>query len=331
MNLIDRLTDEYFHGIVRLWRTDQGLQFSRLTPAQVAYHEQIPAWGIRARCCAGVVLALATDSPVLDIRFTILTACRSYFGIDVEINGILSHGVRVEQGEGTYEGRLFELPDRRRRVVRVYLPNTLEIRLEGICLADGATIAPVPRSAYKLLCLGDSITQGMDARSPSSPYPVQLARLLGADLLNQGVGGHVFDAASLDAEVPFQPDLVTVAYGTNDWTRGTRVDQLRSNVHGFLARLREIYPPTRTRVAVLSPLWRTVMMDHLPPVDLAVFREAILATASQFEGVIPIDGLSLVPGQPWYFADGTHPNDAGFGHYVMNLYRVLRIAGAIRQ
>ena len=32
-----------------------------------------------------------------------------------------------------------------------------------------------------------------------------------------------------------------------------------------------------------------------------------------------IDGLSLVPNRSQYFADGLHPNDAGFTYYAANL------------
>ena len=43
--------------------------------------------------------------------------------------------------------------------------------------------------------------------------PVQLARFFEMDLLNQGVGGYIFNARSLDEEISYQPDVVTVAYG----------------------------------------------------------------------------------------------------------------------
>lgn len=318
-----QLGDEYFHGVLRVMREEQGVRLARVTPAQLACAEQMPAWGIRARCCAGATLELRTDSPYLDIRFAILSSCRQFFGIDVDIDGVLSHAVRVDEHRAVYEGRLFDLPDRKVRQVRVHLPYTVEIRLEGIGLAEGATVEPLPRRARRLLALGDSITQGMEARSPIASYPVQLARLLDAELLNQGIGGHVFDANMLDAEMTLQPDVVTVAYGTNDWHSGKGLRQVEADVREYLAKLRSIWPVGRTKVVVISPIWRIGGLEKKNGADLLEFSRAILETAGQCAGVVTVDGLTLVPNQPWYLPDGTHPDDAGFLHYALNLYRAV--------
>jgi lysophospholipase L1-like esterase len=318
-----QLGDEYFHGVLRVIRDEQGVRFARLTPTQLACAEQMPAWGIRARCCAGATLELRTDSPYLDIRFAILSSCRQFFGIDVEIDGVVSHAVRVDEHKAVYEGRLFDLPDRKVRQVRVYLPYTVEIRLERIGLAEGATVEPLPPRARTLLALGDSITQGMEARSPMASYPVQLARLLDAELLNQGVGGHVFDANMLDPEMALQPDVVTVAYGTNDWYAGKGLRQTEADVREYLAKLRSIWPAERTKVVVISPIWRVCGLEKKNEADLLECSRVILETARQCADVMTIDGLTLVPNQPWYLADGTHPDDAGFLHYALNLYGAL--------
>ncbi len=322
MNRLDELSDDFFHGALRVIREQHAVRFARMTPAQLAYFEQNQAWGIRARCAAGVTLELRTDSPYLDIRFAVLSSCRRFFGIDVEIDGIVSHAVRIEKGGGVYEGRLFDLPGRSSRSIRVHLPYTFEIRLEEVGLAEGALVEPLPARSLKLLTLGDSITQGMEARSPIASFPVQLARLLDAELLNQGVGGHVFDAKALDPQLPFEPGLVTVAYGTNDWGQKD-AGRFRGDVREYLQKLRSMWPAERTKIAVLSPLWRATGLEKKHGSDLLDFSRVILEEAAQIEGVLAIDGLTLVPNQPWYFADGTHPNDAGFLHYAINLYRAL--------
>ena len=88
-----------------------------------------------------------------------------------------------------------------------------------------------------LVFIGDSITQGMDARGPASAYAVQLARVLDVELLNQGVGGHIFDLDALDDELPYHPDIITIAYGTNDWSRDTTREEISSRVERYLTRL----------------------------------------------------------------------------------------------
>lgn len=222
MNVIDQLSRDCFRGVLRSVRDESGLRLERMTAAQLAYYDQNPAWAIRARCCAGCVLGFRTDSPFVDLRFSILSGIRDFFGIDVEIDGVLSHAVRIEKRDQRYEGRLFELPYRRQRDIRIHLPYTLEIRLLEVALAEDTAFWPLPPSDGKLLCLGDSITQGAEARSPFSTYTHQLARLLGMELLNQGVGGHIFDAAPLDPQLHQDFDLITVALRTTPATQGLR-------------------------------------------------------------------------------------------------------------
>ena len=322
MNLLDQAIEEYCQGILSISRDRNGVRLRRMTPAQYDYYNRNPGWAIRSRCNSGCSIVLNTDSPFLDMGLEFLPGARSYFGLDIEIDGILSHCVRVENAEGIYEKRLFEFDETRERTVRIYLSPNIEIRILKLELKAGAAVRPVDAPSGHLLCLGDSITQGMDAHSPVCTYPVQLARMLDANLLNQGVGGHIFDVDSLDPDLSFSPDLVTVAYGTNDWGREIGLEGIRNTAVPYLEKLREICP-SPTRIVVLSPIWREVGHELRGGVDLPTFSRTVLEIAQQIEGVDVIDGLALVPNQPWYLEDGTHPNDHGFLHYSLNLHRLL--------
>ncbi|MDA0746043.1 MAG: SGNH/GDSL hydrolase family protein [bacterium] len=324
MDLIEGAIEAYFQGVLEVVREEEGVRLLRMTREQLAYYDQNEGWAVRARCNAGVVLTLRTDSAFLDVEMDILPGARKYLGLDVEIDGVISQAVRLTEVEGTYRQRLFEASERHMREVRVYFAPNVEVRLRRVELEDGASVEVVEQPASRLLCLGDSITQGMDALSPCSTYPVQLSRLLGAELLNQGVGGHVFDVDSLDPELGFEPDLVTVAYGTNDWGRGIGPSGVQRAARAYLQKLREMFPVERTRIVVLSPIWRVVGHEEKGGVGLPEFGRMILETAKEIDGVETVDGLALVPNQPWYLQDGTHPNDLGFLHYGLNLYRLLR-------
>ncbi len=324
MNLLEQAVEDYVQGVLEVVREEDGVRLLRMTPAQLAYYDQSEGWGIRARCNAGVSLGFRTNSSFLDVKLAVLSGARRYFGMDVEIDGVISHAVRLDDAAGVFETRLFEVEERREREVRVYFSPNLEVKVLSVALEADAAVAPLDRPSYRLLCLGDSITQGMDARSACSTYPVQLARMLGAELLNQGVGGHIFDPDSLDPALSFAPDLVTVAYGTNDWGRNTTQAEIRGTVRDYLGKLRTMFPADRTRVAVLSPIWRETGHEQKGGGILADFSRAILEATLEAEDVIAIDGSALVPNQSWYLEDGTHPNDLGFLHYGLNLYRLLR-------
>lgn len=323
MNLLDGGADGWFHGALGTSIEDGAVSPRRLTARQLALFDRSEGLRLRARCSAGTALALRTDSPFLELELDVLGGARTYLGLDLEVDGVRAGGVRLDPAGDTWAGR-FELAGAGLRGVRLFLPVCRRVRIRRVGLAPGARVAPLPPPALKLLCLGDSITQGMDALSPACSYPAQLALLLGAELLNQGVGGHVFEPAAFDEELPFAADVVTVAYGTNDWSSGRDADGVRAVAGAYLAKVRRRYP--EAMIAAVGPLWRANGAQVLAGGDLAAFSRAILAAAAEVDGIVAVDGSGLVPHQPWCFADGVHPNDLGAVHCAAHLYRALRLA-----
>jgi lysophospholipase L1-like esterase len=297
----------------------------RLVEQQLAYYAATrEMWSIRSRCAAGIQLQVRTDSPWLELGFEGLGGARRYLGIDCEADGQCVASVRLEDFAGSFSQRLLDfgdLPPATRTLV-VHLPCSLIVRLQRVEIADGATVEAVLPPSRRLLCLGDSITQGMHSVSPLSTYTTQLARLLDMELINQGIGGHRFDPDSLAAISGPAPALITVAYGTNDWRSGMDRDAIRKTATDYVTKLQQLYPDVP--VVVVSPLWRSNCLERSASgLNLAEFSEAILEAASKIPGVRTVDGRTLVPHQELYFADGLHPVELGFMHYAANLYREI--------
>jgi hypothetical protein len=345
MNILEHNPGDYFHGVVDIYEGDEGVCLKRVTDEQMAHYEGCnDRWPLRAQCNAGVTLELKTDSKVLDISFGVVEGARQYLGLDVEVDGVLVRSVYVadysksggvtitnnesglggvrSEGEGMFGVRLFEYEDQKERTVRVFLPQSVGLAFRSVVVDDGASVSVVEEATRKLLCLGDSITQGMDAKRPMTAYATQLARLLDAELLNQGVGGHIFDVDSFDSDLAFDADVVTVAYGTNDWNGGKTVAEVQNNVRLYLEKVRTRYP--LADIFVLGPIWRTIGNEDRDGGTLWGFSEVILEVARTFDGVTCVDGLALVPHQEHLVPDGTHPNDEGFLHYALNLYRAMK-------
>ncbi|NDJ52627.1 MAG: hypothetical protein GYB68_06030, partial [Chloroflexi bacterium] len=223
MDLLSTQTDLslFFHGALSAYRSEDVTYLDRFSPAQFMHFEQDPTWAAFRNCAAGIILAFATDSPTLDISFHSEGARLPLtLGIDVEIDGQLAQGHYFDTYYDPHVRlRLFDLSDqfRRMRRIRVFLPHMRVPRLLSVDLTDNARVEALPRPTAKILSLGDSITQGLDAISPDSIYPNQLGNLFQAEVLNQGEAGHVFDSGSLDPHFPWSPNLITVAYGSNDW------------------------------------------------------------------------------------------------------------------
>lgn len=100
-----------------------------------------------------------------------------------------------------------------------------------------------PDGAPLWVAIGDSMTVGIGASSPSRGWVGQLAdRMLGWRVLNLGINGgrtqEVVDRAlPLLASLPRAPDLVTLLIGSNDLMSRARRGELTDLVPSLLSRL----------------------------------------------------------------------------------------------
>ncbi|HAT09959.1 MAG TPA: hypothetical protein DCS97_05060, partial [Planctomycetes bacterium] len=275
-----------------------------------------PVWPRCARGCSGIELRLRTDATFIDLRLRLWGDTRPRLGLDVEVDGRWQASWRDEAAPGVLERRVFEIQDRGEttlRTVRIHLPLGLEVAIEPLVLSPGARVEPVAPAKRRLLCLGDSITQGHKAGSSCATWADQLARLRGADLLNQGIAGHVWHPEFLGEVPEWHPDLVMVAYGINDWSRRTVSGdgipgRIAARAVEGLALLRRRIGTAR--LVVMTPLWCDFADQDRNGCTLADVRSA-LAQAARQAGAEVIDGASILPPDPWWHADGLHPNDAG--------------------
>jgi hypothetical protein len=183
-----------------------GWRIWRHTVRQRAVLDAREVWAVRIRCPAGVRLALAGCGAWVELDFAVEAQARSWGAVDGGPPGlpVLRHQ-RAAIPRGAIWTIRFDLPEELREgSLELWLPHSQAGRLLDLRAARPPVAAPVP-PRRRLLALGDSITQGMVAAGPAGGYAMQLARLLDADLLNQGVGGHIFDVAGFDRDLPGNP------------------------------------------------------------------------------------------------------------------------------
>ncbi len=304
---------EFFHGVL------PGT-LSRFTEKQLERYSSLgEARLLRARCLSGAFLGVASQSRKVEITLAVRGRARQNPDLDLEVDGVPVRSIRLNLDQETQQitVALAEFSESREREIRVYLPVAQEVEVADFT-PDGE---PLKKPGKKLLCLGDSITQGMDATSPACTYPVVLARLLDAELLNQGVGGQTFDELTLDARLPFPADFVTVAYGVNDWYQGLFLKEIEAAVCAYLKKLKQIFP--QAFLVVITPLW-TVLENQVKNAGTLQSVRDLLMEKTQAAGCLPVSGLTLVPHDPFYFVDGLHPNETGHLLYGLNLYRHLK-------
>ncbi|MDF2722824.1 MAG: GCN5-related N-acetyltransferase, partial [Paenibacillus sp.] len=216
-----QLLKSLFTGCLSVVETEEGVTPVRFTERQLSVYAHNERLSVRSRCLAGCRLEMRTDSETIRLDYVRKGFARTAAYFDIWVDGRWAADIgedKPEQPEGTFS---YEIGGNKGAVKQICidLPHNAEIVFRSFQLSPGARCEPVGQAHGGLLCLGDSITQGMDAKHPSSTYAALLARALDLPLLNQGVGGYIFNADSLDENMPFQPQIVTVAFGTNDWGR----------------------------------------------------------------------------------------------------------------
>ncbi len=300
-----------------------GVRYKRFTPGQYEEYGKQAFLLLRSNCPAGVCLDLCTDSDYIAVSYQVREKARNWLYFDCYVDGVLCCSAgQVPVGGGAGEMRC-DLPNEKgaSRRVTVYLPHLVELVLTGVGLSDNASVRATSPFEKNLLCLGDSITQGMSALRPSSAYPVQLARYFGMNLLNQGVGGYFFEQNSLDKGIAYQPDIVTVAYGTNDWTVCKTPGEYREKVRGYFKTLTDVFP--EAQIFVITPVWRSDCADMRPIGGFPVVSDILREELRMYPQIGVIDGQTVMPHIPTLFNDGLHPNDEGFMHYALKLIQCI--------
>ena len=174
----------------------------------------------------------------------------------------------------------------------------------------------------KLYAVGDSITQGYDAEYPSQSYANLLADKLNATAVNHGIGGEIFNLGMLDEDMDFCPDIITVAYGTNDWNKQT-AENFERTAKEYYRRLRAAYPAAK--IFAITPIWRGDK-DNISKAGcfedaIKIVTEAALAQP----GVVVINGDKMIPHLASVCSDKyLHPNDFGFKFYAEALYDAMK-------
>ncbi len=316
-------------GAVRVEEADGQFRFYRFTEEQERRYESYdPALYQKCYATAGIVLRFQTDSPRMRLQVTALkSTSRTYFAADVLRDGVFIGAVENFSGmdlSGDYTTHEFPLGTYNKtfdlgygtKTVTVYLPWSVDLRLDGLTLEDGSFVLPAVRDK-KLLVFGDSISQGYDALHPMDRYPVALAKRLGAEECNKAIGGEFFWPALAKMKDPFAPDYIAVAYGTNDWGWKTWTE-FSENGRAFYQNLSSSYPDAR--IFALLPIWRRDMDEVRKCCPFRQVAETIREWAADLPNVTVIDCFDYVPHDPAYFADfRLHPNDRGFEHYGRNL------------
>lgn len=360
MTLGNNFLNSAAHNSIWTYEDQEGfLYFRRFTPSQMEVYSDDVIFCLMSRCSTGVYLLFQTTgnkismvckkTSVLDILPTVLKElgisklvemgkelkdniqqygkARIYIedSFDVFVDGVKVAQPKPKSGKIRIN---FSNPEQKPVIVKIYFPIFAEIGIKEI-QCNGETKA-VESAKEKMYCFGDSITQGFVAGSPSCSYTARLADALNLDALNQGIGGYYFMAESLAGlETLPKPKLITVAYGTNDWTTMPNIETIRVNVRDYFKRLCELF--INIPIIVITPIWRGNMDVLQPSGSLEDVTKVIEDETSGYKNITIIDGQEISSHKTEDYADGwLHPNKEGFAVMAKGIIEKILEGGLMR-
>ena len=315
MILTNKELQNFYFGAYSFEERDDGyLQAFQYTKEQMEYFKgAFDFWYDRCMATTAKTIEMKTDAQKISFEYKFLWK-GSEDSFELMVDGLITKidYVKDVKEEGKLE---WQLPAGMKNVV-IYLPADATLLIRNFEI-DSKVERPVKNE--KVLWLGDSITQGFGPLRSAQTYVSVANRLLNYDIINQGIGGYVYDKKSLLKMPDYTPDKIIVALGTNQYGSETMKD-----VEEYYESLMKVYG-NEIPVLCISPLWRG---DK--PEDSAIFERFcnnIKKIAGSYKNVKVIDGFKLVPHLSEYYLDNLHPNCLGTETYGRNLVEEIRRIG----
>lgn len=306
---------KYYFGAFYFDETEDGyLQSYQYTKEQQAYFEKASDFWFE-RCVAGNGKSFEMTTEATEISFDYKILWKgSEDSFEAWCDGIAVQIIYVKdlKDKGTVK---FTLPEGKKNVI-IYLPADAIVVVKNFEINAAATPAV---KGPKVLWLGDSITQGFGPLRSGHIYVNVANRLLNYDIINQGIGGYVYDKKSLLEMPGYNPEKIIVSLGTNQYGTETMTD-----IEEYYVRLFELYGKEKPVLCII-PLWRGDNMEGVP--TLIKFCDKLKKIVAQYPNIKVVDGFKLVPHLSEYFLDNLHPNQLGAEIYGRNLVEEIRKSG----
>ncbi len=197
---------------------------------------------------------------------------------------------------------------------------------------DPSSSTPVPpekegkERAYRILILGDSLTEGYGI-PPTDAYPYLLQAKLNANLpadsqpyevINGGVTGSTTSggATRIDWYLKSPPDFLIIALGGNDGLRGIAPQQTKNNLRKIIQKAQQINVPVLLAGMKLPPNYGSAYLKDFENIFPQLADElAVSLLPFLLEGVGGNPKMNL--------PDRIHPNSAGHQMMCETVYQHL--------
>lgn len=316
MTLANKELQNIYCGALYFEETEDGyLKANQYTKPQMDYFKNaFEMWFERCDASSAKTIEFETDASKVSFEYKLIWKC-SEDSIELAIDGLATEIVYLKDID--MEGRVsWNLPEGKKKVT-IYLPSDATILVRNFDI-DGE-FKPVPKNE-KVLWLGDSITQGYGPLRSYQTYVSVANRILNYDILNQGIGGYIYDKKSLMKMEGYDPDKIIVALGTNQFGDEKAYEMVKEYYETLIGIYGEEIP-----ILCITPLWRGDTEDGIP--TLIKFCENIREIVGKYKNIKVVDGFKMVPHLEEYYLDNLHPNALGTEVYGRNLVEEIRRIG----
>lgn len=319
----ENLLKKAVFGAVNTYIEEGELIMCRFSQRQIDYFAQINNYiekSKKSKASAGIHIDFYTDATELKIEFECsIASSQAPCFVDLYVDGVMKEHFGYSEETDRKIEKTVNFNQGLKRIT-LWLPCLFQARIKDFSL-NSDLFKPAEKDV-KILFVGDSITQGYTSEFPSLTYTNIVTRELNAECVNQGIGGAVFDEMDLDENLPFSPDIVVIAYGTNDWAHGNERD-LESNATAYIEKICRVYK--NAKKYAVTPIWRG-MLEKKDRNAVMSFEEMHILLEDIYKNfdIKVIDGMKLVPHREEFFmSDVLHPNELGFLHYGNNLLKEI--------
>ncbi len=270
--------------------------FYRFSKVQREYYKsEKEYYGIQSHCPAGVKLSIANCKRV------------SFDFICKTENEEINLGIITKNGED----KTYKMDKTTGKVdlefggadVVLYLSYNAYLGIKNLDIEGDA----MPKKEKTIFSFGDSITQGYCTNEPAHTYPMKLSRTLDAEVYNFGISGFYMEKGILnDIELLPKPDMITLAYGTNDWSYER---DYREGLEHIFKELNIKYADTP--IFIWLPIIRGDGKNKLKFGTLEDVREDIRNEARKYSNFILLEDGMKMDLDSDFMDDLTHPNAKG--------------------
>lgn len=299
-------------GVVQIKQIDNHLAFYRFSDEQINYFKFNDFFYDRTKFSTSIIIKFKTNANLVSFNYKI-NSIGSLDSLDVYIDGFAYKFIELDKKskEGTIT---IDLKNNNNKEVWIYLPTDCELFISNFSI--NGKYKKTTKSKEKLLCIGDSITQGYGSFKGSQTYINVMNRKMKFDLLNQGIGGYYFDRNQPITLNNFNPDKILVSLGTNQ----IHSNDVNEQITDFLKKLCSTY--CNTPIFIITPIWRNDTPDGEEKISM--IKDIIIREASKYNNTYIINGDTLIPHIDCYYSDLLHPNNFGMEVYGNNLIIALK-------